>query len=422
MKLTSKQSKTYNPHSVESLADLKHLPDDYHAVLAPSSMGRVLKCPASVQESLMAPVSGPSEAALRGTRLHEVTERALNFLLLHQNTIEEVERLVAKMEPLAKDVQQVMFCIDQVESLYEWLIKEEYTVFSVKLEAPGSLDSFGMAFIHGTADLVIKAQAPDDKITVFVRDWKYGFVEVYSHTDGIPNAQLHLYSIMQMGDADFLNMGVVQPAHNYAESITVTSYESMKWLSTFFEPVILEAMGDSARFNPGINQCRFCPAKLTCRERRNKMELLAMQLQDTSARLPNVVIEELVQTYLRIPELKKYITTIEKHLLTTALLDGGVPNLKAVNGRGQRAFKNVEEAENFMLGHGIDDAELYKSKLISPAQAEALNRKLKKDEAWKSIIDLKPGKPQLVLESDKREAVTPENEAKRAFHNHIEGD
>lgn len=416
MKLTPKQQKTFNPYNLNTLEDLQNLPDDYHAVLAPSSMGRVMKCPASVQESLEAPVKPTSEAAIRGTKLHEILAEVLEDYF---NGVTEGEGRLKNLE--AKDREQILFCVDYVEEMLNGIKQRGEQMVSIKLEVGGSLVLYGMAFIHGTADLKIETINLDGKTIVYIRDWKFGFVEVFTVTSGVVNAQLHVYGIAHLTDkVDFLDLGIVQPEHYYTESVRVSREHSIKWLVEYFRPVIVESMGPKARFNPGKEQCRFCPCYMTCRVRKNHMDKLIKEARNLTVRLPHVTVEELVARFNEVKEIKQYISQIEKHLLAMALDGDIIPEMKVVHGRGTRYYDDPVVVEKYLLMNGITDEQLYKSKMISPAQAEKINRKLKKSDSWKALIELKEGKPQLVPVDDKREGITPGSQATRAFHEHIE--
>lgn len=93
-------------------------------------------------------------------------------------------------------------------------------------------------------------------------------------------------------------------------------------------------------------------------------------------------------------------------------MDGqNIPGYKLVEARTFRKFANEKKAVEHLQFLGLDDKDIYKVEVVSPAQAEELLRKkLKYDRALLpnligGQVYKPPGKPTLAVESDNRPAL-----------------
>jgi len=78
-----------------------------------------------------------------------------------------------------------------------------------------------------------------------------------------------------------------------------------------------------------------------------------------------------------------------------------------VEGRSVRQFTDIDAAFKILTGEGYDEAVLYERKPITLSATEKLVGKKKFIELLTQYVDKPPGKPTLVLESDKREPIKP---------------
>ena len=83
-----------------------------------------------------------------------------------------------------------------------------------------------------------------------------------------------------------------------------------------------------------------------------------------------------------------------------------VAGWKAVHGRGSRSFTNTDEAIKILIDKGIAEELLYERKILTLAQMEKVVGKKDFNAMVGDLIVMSTGKPTLVVESDKREAIT----------------
>ena len=87
-----------------------------------------------------------------------------------------------------------------------------------------------------------------------------------------------------------------------------------------------------------------------------------------------------------------------------------------MEGRSTRDWTNMDDAFEKLISTGVSPEEmLYEKKPLTLAQVEKMVGKKEFQEAVGEFIEKRPGKPTLVKESDKREAITNRVTAEQAF-------
>ena len=86
-----------------------------------------------------------------------------------------------------------------------------------------------------------------------------------------------------------------------------------------------------------------------------------------------------------------------------------------MEGRGSRDWTDMDKAFSTLTLNGISDTILWERKPLSLAQVEKVVGKKDFQELVGELVIMKPGKPALAEESDKREAITNKVTAAEAF-------
>jgi hypothetical protein len=148
----------------------------------------------------------------------------------------------------------------------------------------------------------------------------------------------------------------------------------------------------------------------------DKIDEVYQQAADTDPlTLTDVKIKEIMEAA---PLIRQMLDGVEKEALRRLNVEGkSIAGLKLVRGRGSRAWAyNDEEMEAKLKKMGIPKGEIWKTSLISPAQAEKVVWK-KRDGTQKQLsprqletiekeyVTKNDGKLQVALESDSRPAV-----------------
>ena len=110
-----------------------------------------------------------------------------------------------------------------------------------------------------------------------------------------------------------------------------------------------------------------------------------------------------------VKDVEAWAKALKEHALSECLKGVYVKGWKAVEGRGSRDYTNLDTAFEHLIQNGVSEAVLYEKKpLTVPAIEKLLGKK-----DYRELLDEKgfikhvPGKPTLVLESDKRNAYAP---------------
>lgn len=387
-----------------------------HSVMGPSSLPRIMACPASAFESLKVTVPRESSYARRGTFHHDTTE---HFWNKPDSAIESlVDVPVATWNTEFKDQEPItdeecgwlLDCRDYLRDI----IADLHGNPEPTLEQRVSLVSWGIPEVWGTCDVSVGARE-----VIHIIDWKFGSgVAVYPDN----NPQTRSYAAGDIGYPNNIvkeiNIHIVQPPLNIFESETLT-YEDMKgWVFDELQPAINLARENDAPYVPGEKQCRWCPAAMTCKARRDQADVDASEIfsQFLNTSIEKIDIHDLVEFYHKSGAIVKYREQIAKYLMEQLNAGEPVPEMKLVSGRSNRAWKDVDDAFHYLKNvYKLTDDDLYTKKPISPAQAEKKARKAKKDDDFQDLVKKPPGKPQLVGEDDPREALNPNLEASKTF-------
>lgn len=369
-----------------------------HAILSASGAHRWMNCTPSARLELeFADTS--SEAAKEGTLAHEICEaKVINYF--YPGRISK-RQLTSKMKKF-REHELWQSDMDRFTDVYVDFIKSEYINFgsdpSINVEVRLDLTDY-IPEGYGTADCVLVGS---NKLEVI--DLKYG--------KGVPvsaenNPQLLLYALgayqkyKMLCKFETVKVAIVQPRIADEPSEFELSIDE---LIEFGEEVkakaaiAYEGVGD---FNPSESVCRFCKARHACRARADKNVELAF----ATVKPPDTLSYEEVGEYLsKGKDTAAWLKDLQDYALDACLAGHSVTGWKAVEGRSLRAWSNQLAAFTELKRAGLEDKDLYKYEPLTLAQIEKTFGKEVLQVAAAYIIK-PPGKPTLVEESDKREAI-----------------
>lgn len=372
-----------------------------HCLFGPSGLKRRMSCLASAKEELNAPIPATSEYAAEGTRLHESMEQCLEFYLPEADSKDPISIAVrnraCRLEPDFEKLGGLYECIDFHEELYRKHLNP-----SIGLELEGTLAHWDLPMIYGTADDVIKSQ---DRIDVI--DWKFGRgVPVFAED----NLQGLCYLATQVdpkrvGDRE-LGVHIAQPFLDSFTSWKVDPRKLTHILDSQVAPAIQIIMADDkVPYNPTMENCRFCNAKMSCVSRRESLGT-KHQVLVAAAKAPELVEKERWRKVLDAADDMQQAIKDVRAFATEEIKKGrGFPGYKMIAGRSTRYFRDDEGDEakvNLFLHKALGSGKMYlPAKRVSPAQAEKMNTSLKKDARFKKLWKKAPGKAVLKKQSDK---------------------
>lgn len=347
-----------------------------HAKLSPSSAARWMHCAGSVALTADMPDETTSYAE-EGTKAHGLAEFCLTHTLNTDSVVgseydDDMRMHVqSHIDYVRKVANGERLYVEQRLDLREWIA-----------------DGFG------TADTLIlkKRERHLDVI-----DLKYGMGKV--NAEG--NEQLYIYALGALanvrGQVDTVAVHISQPRlHHYdVHTLSVSELEHFGFKVAKAADLCLT---DNAPLNPSEKACQWCKAKATC------PALYDHNLKVIGEDFDPIAPADMTDAQLKLVIdnkglIEKWLKAVESHIFDRLEHGGTFDGYKMVEGRSMRKY--TDEAETVLVKLLGDEA--YEKKLIGITDAE---KKIGKKHFNELGITSKPaGKPTLVPESDKREAV-----------------
>jgi len=379
-----------------------------HALLNASGASRWLNCPPSARLEEQFPDS-TSEAAAEGTLAH-----ALGELKLQKYFTPMSKAMYTKRHN--KIIKDPLYTKEMENYTDEYLDYVKGAVLSFK-SAPHVVIEKKVDYSNyapegfGTADCIIVGEN-----TLYVIDLKYGKgVPVYSNK----NFQMRLYGLGAMReyslfyDIKNVNMVIIQPR---LDNVSLSEMEApvlLNWATAFVKPLADLAFAGAGIFTSG-DHCRFCRAKAQCRERSENNLLLE---EFKMAKPPLITNKEVGEILLKARDLAKWAKDLEDFALSACLRGEDVLGWKAVEGRSNRCFTDIDAAFKKLIADGVKEEILYIRKPITLTETEKLIGKKEFTESMADFVIKPPGKPALAIATDKRDPITLQNNASEDFAN-----
>ena len=374
-----------------------------HAILSASSSHRWLHClPSARLELEFKDTSGT--AADEGTAAHALSEHKLKKALHIRSKRPISEYDSDEMEECTD--AYVDFVMEQVELARNFcndpiILIEKRLDFSCYVP-----DGFG------TGDCLIIS---DDRLHIV--DFKYGMGVL---VDAVDNPQMKLYALgaleiyESLYDINEVSMTIFQPRRENVSTWTVPVEELKCWAEEELKPKAVKAYNGEGEYIPG-EWCTFCKAAVRCRARAEEK----LKLAQTEFRMPPLLTDSEIEEILFIlPDLTKWANEITAYATDAAVNHGKEWNgFKVVEGRSVRKYKDEDAIAEKAVASGFKD--IYRKSLIPMTEMQKLMGKTKFEEILGALIYKPPGKPTLVLSSDKRPAMNVAD-AKNEFNEIME--
>lgn len=392
-----------------------------HALFGASGAHRWLNCPGciSLEKDLE---DKPSTAAQEGTLAHKLAEaKILNYF----NTLDFGKRKLTyaikkfKEDPAWDD--EMMGYTDEyldyakAEAMKLRIEPKVYTEKRLYYKEcmPQGYEDEGF----GTADCVMISSE-----VLHIIDFKYG-KSPNGRVSAVENPQMMLYALgayeayRLLYKISSVRFTIVQPRLTDGISEWSCSLEDLFKFREYVKERTALAVSDNPEFNPSADTCRFCRARGLCRARAEENVKLAFAV----GQKPPLISNEEVGRYLQQGEdVAKWLSDLQETALSECLAGREVPGWKAVEGRAVRAWTDMDSAFDKLTKTGIaEEVMLYEKKPLTLAQVENLLGKKEFTESVGEFVTKNPGKPTLVKETDKREAITNKISASEAFKEDI---
>ncbi|EAC4303111.1 DUF2800 domain-containing protein [Listeria innocua] len=390
---------------------------EIHAKLSASGSSRWLNCTPSIAlEAKFPEQKNGGIFAQEGTLAHSFAE----LLLQKFNGDVAKAEYARKLNRLKKNSLYDASMIDHVE-VYTTIVIEKFqevhaadknAVLSIEQRLDYSEYARGG---FGTGDAVIVGNG-----VVEIIDLKYG--------KGVPvsaeeNSQLMLYGLGAYNafeldyDLHTVRMTIVQPRLDDVTEFEMEVSDLLDWAENVVKPAALLADAGKGELNPGP-WCKFCRARSICKARAEaNLALTSYDFKDPRLLQPDEIAKVLDQ----VAELKSWVEDVKSFALKEAE-SGGIefPGWKLVEGRSNRRYVDAEMVQAMLELEGYSEEELLSKKLISLTDMEKLVGKKQVSAILGDLIEKPAGKPTLVVETDKRQALKLKSDAADDFADDLE--
>ena len=383
-----------------------------HALLSASSASRWLNCTAAPHFESQFPES-TSEYAEEGRLAHALCELKA---VKHFTTAISPRAFTTRLNKLKKDPHYDPE-MNKTSDLYlEHLIERamQYDAMpNVAAEVRVDLSDY-IPEGFGTCDCIMIG---GDTLTI--TDYKHG-KGVPVSSEGNPQMRLYALGALKRYKPVYGNrikkvcMTIDQPRiQDEPSSETITVEELLAW-GEGIKPIAQKAYAGLGEFVPG-EHCRFCRGKAQCRARAEQNSALE-EFKDCIPKNEGVpplfgqdtlTDEEIGDLLIRGKELVKWYKDLEEYALSAILKGATIPGWKAVEGRSNRAFSDMDAAFEAAMAAGYDRTILYDLKPKTLTELEKMMGKAEFADKLGSFVIKPPGKPTLALLTDKREAYNP---------------
>lgn len=374
-----------------------------HAFLSPSSSHRWLNCTKSAMlESEFE--NKTSQATEEGTAAHAMCEHKLKKAL-HMRSKRPISGYDSDEMQEHTDAY-VDFVMEQVD-----IAKQSCKDPLVLIEQHVDFSTY-VPDGYGTADCLIVS---DDKLHII--DFKYGLGVL---VDAYENPQIICYALGALAIYDSLydikevSMSIFQPRRENVSTWTIPIEKLTQWAEEVLKPKANMAINGEGDYCPG-EWCTFCRAAVRCRARAEEK----MKLAQEEFKLPPLLTDEEIEEVLSvIPDLTKWANEIMAYATDSAINHGKEwSGFKVVEGRSVRRYTDEIAVARAAVANGYKD--IYRQSLITLTDMQKLMGKKQFEEILGDLIYKPPGKPTLVPNADKRQAINV-SDAKNEFNEMME--
>lgn len=364
------------------------MPPKNHAILSASSSHRWLNCNPSARLELEFE-DRETTAASEGTAAHALCEHKLKRRLKLRS-----DRPVSQFD----NDEMEQHTDDYADFVMEQVTRERRRDTETQVLIEQRLDfSCYVPDGFGTGDCVIVSKG-----RLHIIDFKYGQGVL---VDAEENPQMKLYALgalREFGEKyqiKRVKMTIFQPRRENVTTWETTVCRLKRWADKDLKPKAKKAYNGEGNYCPG-EWCLFCKAAVKCRARAEEK----LRLAQSEFKLPPLLTDAEIEAVLeKLPDMKKWAEEIQDYALTSALNGKEWKGFKLVEGRSVRKYSDEDEVAKAAMSAGYND--IYKKSLISITDMERLMGKKDFATILGGLIVKPQGKPTLVPDTDKREAI-----------------
>lgn len=367
-----------------------------HAILSASASHRWLHCNPSARLELEFE-DRETSAASEGTAAHALCEHKLKRKLKLRS-----ERPVSEYD----NDEMEQYTDDYVDFVMGQVVRERRRDAEMQVLIEQRLDfSCYVPDGFGTGDCVIVSKG-----RLHIIDFKYGQGVLVEAEE---NPQMKLYALgalREFGEKyqiKKVKMTIFQPRRENVSTWEITVARLKRWAEKDLRPKAERAFKGEGEYCPG-EWCLFCKAAIKCRARAEEK----LRLAQSEFKLPPLLTDAEIEDVLaKLPDIKKWAEEIQEYALQAALAGKQWHGFKLVEGRSVRKYADEDAVIKAAQSAGYTD--IFKKTLLTITEMERLMGKQEFAKILGGLVVKPAGKPTLVADTDKREAISvsdPKNE------------
>ena len=367
-----------------------------HAILSASASHRWLHCNPSARLELELE-DRETSAASEGTAAHALCEHKLKRKLKLRS-----ERPVSEYD----NDEMEQYTDDYVDFVMGQVVRERRRDAETQVLIEQRLDfSCYVPDGFGTGDCVIVSKG-----RLHIIDFKYGQGVLVEAEE---NPQMKLYALgalREFGEKyqiKKVKMTIFQPRRENVSTWEITVARLKRWAEKDLRPKAERAFKGEGEYCPG-EWCLFCKAAIKCRARAEEK----LRLAQSEFKLPPLLTDAEIEDVLaKLPDIKKWAEEIQEYALQAALAGKQWRGFKLVEGRSVRKYADEDAVIKAAQSAGYTD--IFKKTLLTITEMERLMGKQEFAKILGGLVVKPAGKPTLVADTDKREAISvsdPKNE------------
>ena len=323
-------------------------------LLRPSSSARWIACPASARLSLQVPREESGEAAQIGTAIHSLSETCWQ---LDQDPMDFIGKTIEGIVMTRENAEFALAHIRMVAAL-------ESELGTVKVEQFGVAFSNDLVRVAGTADVVA---FNENKSILEIADLKTGRQWVDADS---PQMKIYALGVLKKylgASFETVRLTIVQPQTGDNRTHIMTATELHNWADNVLMPAVRAAIKDTTEPTPSKDACQYCPAKMIC-----PAQTKALAEVHVSADITTLTPDQVSDLLDKAELVEDFITALRKQATKTLEAGGVLRGWQMAPKRPTRQWTKDLDAVQVLLSAGVPETQIYETSIISPAAADKL--------------------------------------------------
>jgi hypothetical protein len=297
------------------------------------------------------------EAAKIGTAIHALAETCFQ---LDSDPMKSIGTVV---EGITMTEENCEFALEHLKAI--WAMEDELGKGSVTVEKFLPYQDTSKVKVGGTTDVIGISKK---KRKLIIADLKTG--RGYVDAD---NDQLRLYAVaaLEVGilyqDIDTVELWIIQPHHGEVRKHSMTTQELVDWEHYVLVPAIENSLNPLFQPVPSDAACQYCNARTICPAQANIAEVVA-----TAPPVEMLTEAQISVLLTKFDMVEGYIKAVRDHALKRMESGSVIDGWQLQPKRALRSWTDEKEARAGLLALGLDEDQVTKTELITPAAAEKL--------------------------------------------------